>query len=66
MELMEREFVVSAEKLDTILELARFYFRTVFKEVLGPEKESAGNVETGGTIGELALQSIHKLLLRED
>jgi len=66
MELMEREFVVSAEKLDTILELAQFYFRIVFKEILALEKEFAANVETGGTIRGLALQLIHKLLLREN
>jgi hypothetical protein len=65
MESVEREFVVSAEKLDIILELARFYFRIVFKEILGLEKESVDNVETGGTIRGHALQSIHKLLLRE-
>jgi hypothetical protein len=62
---MEREFAVSAEKEGTILELARFYFRTVFKEILGLGKEFADNVETGGTIRGLALQSIHRLLLRE-
>ena len=63
---MEREFAASAEKEDTIPELARFYFRTVFKEILGLGKEFADNVETGGTIRELVLQSIPKLLLRED
>jgi|TARA_B110000305_G_scaffold94108_1_gene106054 hypothetical protein len=63
---MERGFVVNVEKSDTILELVQFYFRTVFKETLRLEKESADNVETGDTIRELALQSIHELLLRED
>jgi hypothetical protein len=62
---MEREFAASVEKEDTILELVRFYFRTVFKEILGLEKEFADNVEMGGTIRGLALQSIHRLLLRE-
>ena len=63
---MERGFVVNVEKSDTILELVQFYFRTVFKKILWLEKESADNVETGDTIRELALQSIHELLLRED
>tara|TARA_B110000858_G_C17759415_1_gene453730 strand:+ start:175 stop:366 length:192 start_codon:yes stop_codon:yes gene_type:complete len=63
---MERGFVVNVEKSDTILELVQFYFRTVFKETLRLKKESADNVETGDTIRELALQSIHELLLRED
>ena len=63
---MERGFVVNVEKSDTILELVQFYFRTVFKETLRLEKESADNVETGDTIRELALKSIHELLLRED
>jgi hypothetical protein len=64
--LTERGFVVNVEKSDTILELVQFYFRTVFKEILWLEKESADNAEKGGTIRELVLQSIHKLLLRED
>ena len=63
---MERGFVVNVEKSDTILELVQYYFRTVFKETLRLEREFADNVETGGTIRELALQSIHELLLRED
>ena len=63
---MEREFAASAEKEDTILELAQFYFRTEFKEIPEPEKESVDNVEVEDTIRELVLQSIHKLLLRED
>ena len=62
---MEREFAASVEKEDTILELVRFYFRTVFKEIIGLGKEFADNVEMGGTIRGLALQSIHRLLLRE-
>tara|TARA_B110000438_G_scaffold290743_1_gene326863 strand:- start:1474 stop:1665 length:192 start_codon:yes stop_codon:yes gene_type:complete len=63
---MEREFAASAEKEDTILELAPFYFQTVFKEILELEKEFADNVETVGTIRGLARQSIHKLLLLEN
>jgi len=62
---MEREFAASAEKEDTIPELALFYFRIVFKEIRGLRKEFADNVETGGTIRGLALQSTHRLLLRE-
>ena len=63
---MESEFAASAEKEDTILELAQFYFQTVFKETLELGKEFADNVETVDTIRELARQSIHKLLLLEN